>query len=63
MSTLALAWVLANDNVAAAIVGATRPDQVTENVKASGVRLSDEVLQRIDEILSAVVETDPTLTG
>jgi aryl-alcohol dehydrogenase-like predicted oxidoreductase len=63
MSTLALAWVLKNDNVAAAIVGATRPDQVTENVKASGVKLSDDVLRRIDDIISGVAEIDASLTG
>ena len=63
MSTLALAWVLQNDNVAAAIIGATRPEQVTENVKASGVQLSDDVLRRIDEVLEGVIYTDPSLTG
>lgn len=63
MSTLALAWVLANDNVAAAIIGATRPDQVSENVQASGVKLSDDVLRRIDQILDDVTYTDPSLTG
>jgi aryl-alcohol dehydrogenase-like predicted oxidoreductase len=63
MATLALAWVLSNDNVSAAIVGATRPEQVTENVKASGVKLDEEVKRRIDEALSGVVVDDPTLTG
>lgn len=63
MATLALAWVLQNDNVAAAIIGATRPEQVTENVKASGVELPDEVLKEIDEVLSGVVVDDPSLTG
>ena len=46
MAQLAVAWVLQNDNVAAAIVGATRPEQVAENAKASGVKLSDEVMRR-----------------
>lgn len=63
LSTLALAWVLQNDNVAAAITGATRPEQVTENAKASGVRLPDDVMRRIDEALEGVVFTDPSLTG
>ena len=63
MSALALAWVLNNDNVAAAIIGATRPSQVTENVSASGVSLSDDVLRRIDEALEGVTFTDPALTG
>jgi aryl-alcohol dehydrogenase-like predicted oxidoreductase len=48
--------------VASAIIGASRPEQVAENVKASGVTLSDDVLQRIDEVLGDVVETDPRKT-
>ena len=63
MSTLALAWVLQNDNVAAAIIGATRAEQVTENVQASGVQLSDDVMRRIDDALESVTYTDPSLTG
>lgn len=63
MAGLALAWVLRNDNVAAAIVGATRPDQVTDNVTASGVKLDDAVMARIDEALGDVVVRDPSLTG
>jgi voltage-dependent potassium channel beta subunit len=63
MANLALAWVLHNDNVSAAIVGATRPEQVAENVKASGVKLDDDVLKRIDEALDDVVKRDPELTG
>lgn len=63
MSALALAWVLNNDNVAAAIIGATRPSQVTENVSASGVSLSDDLLRRIDAALEGVIFTDPALTG
>jgi aryl-alcohol dehydrogenase-like predicted oxidoreductase len=59
---LAIAWVLANDNVAAALVGASRPEQVTENVKASGVEIPPELLARIDEALGDVVQTDPGLT-
>nr|MDT0665232.1 aldo/keto reductase [Micromonospora sp. DSM 115978] len=56
---LAVAWVLRNDNVDAAIVGASRPEQVRENVAASGIRLDDDVLARIDEILGDVVIRDP----
>jgi aryl-alcohol dehydrogenase-like predicted oxidoreductase len=63
MANLALAWVLHNDNVSAAIIGATRPEQVTENVKASGVSLSEDVMDRIDEALEGVVERDASLTG
>ena len=53
MAQLALAWVLREDNVAAAIVGASRPEQVHENAAASGVKLSDEVLRAIDAALGA----------
>src|SRR6185312_10578873 len=56
---LAIAWVLQNDNVAAALVGASRPEQVAENVKAAGVRIPAEALTRIDEALGDVVERDP----
>ena len=50
MAQLAVAWVLQNPNVSAAIIGATRPEQVRENVKASGIRLDPEVLRRIDDV-------------
>jgi aryl-alcohol dehydrogenase-like predicted oxidoreductase len=63
MAQLAVAWVLQNRNVAAAIIGATRPEQVVENVKASGVTLEPEVLRRIDEVLDGVIERDPAKTG
>ncbi len=53
MAQLAIAWVLQNDNVAAALVGASRPEQVAENVKASGVTIPAELMTRIDEILGA----------
>ena len=51
MAQLAIAWVLRQPNVSSAIIGASRPEQVEENAKASGVKLSDDVLQRIDEVL------------
>ncbi|GAA4318887.1 aldo/keto reductase family protein [Klenkia terrae] len=63
MAQLSLAWVLANGNVAAAIIGATRPEQVHDNVAAAGVELSAEVLARIDEVLGDVVERDPAKTS
>ena len=62
MAQLAVAWVLQNDNVAAALIGASRPEQVAENVKASGVELSADVLERIDRALGDVVARDPGLT-
>jgi 1-deoxyxylulose-5-phosphate synthase len=54
MSRLALAWVLRQGNVAAAIVGATRPEQVHENARAAGVTLSDDTLRAIDDALGPV---------
>ncbi len=62
MAQLAIAWVLQNQNVSSAIVGATRPEQVRDNVKASGVKLEAGVLKRIDEVLGDVVERDPAKT-
>ena len=59
LAQLAVAWVLQNPNVSAAIVGATRPEQVRENVRAAGVRLDPELMRRIDEILGPVIERDP----
>jgi aryl-alcohol dehydrogenase-like predicted oxidoreductase len=63
MAQLAIAWVLQNDNVAAAIIGASRPEQVHDNVQAAGVRLDADVLTRIDEALGDVVERDPANTS
>ncbi|WP_432562849.1 aldo/keto reductase family protein [Kineococcus sp. SYSU DK003] len=63
MAQLAVAWVLQNDNVAAAIIGASRPEQVRENVKASGVTIPPELLERIDAVLGDVVERDPARTA
>ena len=54
MSQLALAWVLRQENVAAAIIGASRPEQVHENAAAAGVTLSDDTLRAIDEALDPV---------
>ncbi|MDR3068310.1 MAG: aldo/keto reductase family protein [Cellulomonas sp.] len=63
MAQLAIAWVLANDNVAAAIVGASRPEQVAENVAASGVEIPSELMTRIDQTLADVTVTDPAVTA
>ena len=62
LAQLSIAWVLQNDNVASAIIGASRPEQVSENVKAAGVRIPGEAMKRIDEVLGDVVETDPGRT-
>ncbi len=63
LAQLAVAWTLQNPNVAAAIIGATRPEQVRENVKASGVKLDAGLLRRIDEVLGSYVERDPARTA
>ncbi|WP_297551125.1 aldo/keto reductase family protein [Amycolatopsis sp.] len=62
LAQLAVAWVLQNPNVASAIVGASRPEQVHENVKAAGVKLDAEVLSAIDDALDGVIERDASLT-
>lgn len=62
MAQLAVAWVLQNPNVSAAIIGASRPEQVTENVKAAGVKLEEELLSKIDVILEPFVQRDASLT-
>ena len=62
MSQLALAWALQNQNVSAVIMGATKPAQVKENVKASGVVLGDDVMQAIDAALGQLPERDPKKT-
>jgi len=62
MSQLAIAWVLQNDNVSSAIMGATKPSQVKENVKASGVKLDGSVMKAIDEALGSLPEGDPKQT-
>jgi aryl-alcohol dehydrogenase-like predicted oxidoreductase len=62
LAQLAVAWVLQNENVATAIIGASRPEQVHENVTASGVVIPDEQLATIDEVLGGVVERDPAKT-
>lgn len=61
MVELALAWVLRRDEVAAAIVGASRPEQVHANAKAAGVELSDDVVAAIEEALGDAPVKEPTL--
>jgi aryl-alcohol dehydrogenase-like predicted oxidoreductase len=62
MAALAVAWVLQQGGVSSAIIGASRPEQVHDNVKAAGVRLDPALLARIDEVLGDVVERDPGKT-
>src|SRR5665648_750780 len=62
MAQLAIAWVLQNPNIAAAIIGASRPEQVVANVKASAVTLDADVLTAIDDAVGSLAERDPALT-
>jgi aryl-alcohol dehydrogenase-like predicted oxidoreductase len=63
MVELALAWVLQREEVASAIIGASRPEQVHANVAASGVDLSADILVAIDEALGEIVVSEPVLAG
>ncbi|QKE84422.1 aldo/keto reductase family protein [Arthrobacter sp. NEB 688] len=63
MAQLAIAWVLQNDNVSAALVGASRPEQVESNVKAAGVTLEPSAMQAIDDALGDSVVRDPAMTA
>jgi aryl-alcohol dehydrogenase-like predicted oxidoreductase len=62
MAQLAVAWVLQNPNVAGAIVGASRPEQVSSNAEAAGISLDASVMARIDQAVGDVAETDPAQT-
>ncbi|CAA9369565.1 MAG: Potassium channel beta chain [uncultured Nocardioidaceae bacterium] len=62
LAQLAVAWVLENPGVSSAIIGASRPEQVSENAAASGRSLDADVLKAIDEVLDPVIERDPALT-
>ena len=62
MAQLSIAWVLQNPNVASAIIGASRPEQVESNVLASGVRLESAILKQIDDAIGSLAETDPAKT-
>ena len=63
MPQLAIAWVLRNPAVSSAIVGASRPEQLVDTVKASGVNLDNDVMAAIDIALGDVIERDPSLTS
>ncbi|SMY13171.1 aldo/keto reductase family protein [Brevibacterium jeotgali] len=62
MAQLAIAWVLSHENVASALVGASRPEQIESNVQATGVKLDSDVLNRIDEAIGHLAERDPAKT-
>ena len=61
-ATVAIAWVLRNPNVASAIIGASRPEQVVENVKALDIELDDDLVAAIDKVLEPAIVRDPALT-
>ncbi len=61
MAQMALAWVLRRDELASAIIGASRPEQVHDNAAASGKQLSDDVLSAVDEALKGFVVSEPEL--
>ena len=63
LAQLAVAWVLQNENVASAIIGASRPEQVAENVKAAGVVIPLPLMERIDAVLGDSVERDAARTA
>ena len=62
MAQLAIAWVLQNKNVSSAIIGASKPSQIKENIKASGVKLDSEIMSKIDQVLGSLPERDPAKT-
>jgi aryl-alcohol dehydrogenase-like predicted oxidoreductase len=62
MAQYAVAWVLRNPDVGSAIVGASRPEQLTENVVAAGLTLDDDLVAAVDAVLDPVVERDPSKT-
>lgn len=62
MAQLAIAWVLQNENVSSAIIGASKPSQIKENIKASGVKLDVEIMKRIDLVLGSIPERNPAKT-
>ncbi|MQA95394.1 MAG: aldo/keto reductase [Streptosporangiales bacterium] len=63
MAQFAVAWVLQNPNVATAIIGASRPEQVAENTAAAGIRLDPALLKQADEILAELIDRDPRKTA
>ena len=62
MAQLAVAWVLQNPNVASALVGASRPEQVEDNVAAAGKKLDADLMSAIDDVLGDAVIDDPSMT-
>jgi aryl-alcohol dehydrogenase-like predicted oxidoreductase len=63
MAQLAIAWTLHNSGVSSAIIGASRPEQVSENAAAAGIRLEAGMLARVDDLLGDLVDKDPAKTA
>ena len=61
MAQFSLAWVLQNSNVSAAIVGASRPDQIASNIAAAGKTIPSEIMAKVDKVLAGSIITDPSL--
>ncbi len=62
MAQLSIAWVLQNQNVASAIMGASRPEQIEKNVAAAGVKLDPVIMDKIDAVIGPLAERDPAQT-
>ena len=62
MAQLSIAWVLQNENVASAIMGASRPEQIEKNVAAAGVKLDPVIMDKIDAVIGSLAERDPAQT-
>lgn len=62
MAQLSIAWVLQNKNVASAIMGASRPEQIEKNVAAAGVKLDQGIMDKIDAAIGSLAERDPAQT-
>jgi aryl-alcohol dehydrogenase-like predicted oxidoreductase len=62
MAQLSIAWVLQNKNVASAIMGASRPEQIAGNVAAAGVKLDQAIMDKIDDAIGSLAERDPAQT-
>ncbi|MDZ4089726.1 MAG: aldo/keto reductase family protein [Arthrobacter sp.] len=62
MAQLSIAWVLQNKNVASAIMGASRPEQIEKNVAAAGVKLDAGIMAKIDDAIGSLAERDPAQT-
>ncbi len=63
MAQLAIAWTLQREGVSSAVVGASRPEQVSENAAAARIQLAADLLAKIDEVLGDLIDRDPAKTA